>query len=176
MYEQIAANKRKTIGLMFGFFVLVGGLAWLLATVYHRQSLLLTMGVFSIGYALWGYYASSGLALSINGAQQIQKQDDPRLWRTVENIAITTGMPMPKVYIMNDPALNAFATGRDPQHASVAITSGLLNALETSELQARESRQPSRSRPRSSRLCGSSHRANANIPRIISTKLEPCSS
>jgi heat shock protein HtpX len=135
MYDQIAANKQKTIGLMFGFFVLVGALALLLGRVYHNPSILLAIGVFSIAYSVWGYFGSSSLALSINGAQQIQQSNDPVLWRIIENLAITDGLPMPKVYIIDDPALNAFATGRDPQHASVAITTGLLQVLDKAELE-----------------------------------------
>jgi heat shock protein HtpX len=135
MYNQIDANKRKTVGLMFGFFVLVGALAWLLAHVYRNDSILVFAAVFAVGYALWGYFASSSAALAMNGAKRIEKQDNPRLWRVIENLAITDGLPMPKVYIIEDRALNAFATGRDPSHASVAITTGLLNVLEDTELQ-----------------------------------------
>ena len=135
MYDQISANKRKTIGLMFGFFVLVGALAWILASVYGNDQMLVIAAVFAVGYSLWGFFASSRLALTVNGAKEIQKSDDPRLWRIVENLAITDGLPMPKVYIMEDPALNAFATGRDPAHASVAITTGLLNVLDDTEVQ-----------------------------------------
>ncbi len=135
MYEQIAANKRKTIGLMAGFFSLVGGLAWLLSYIRHDQSVFFLIGIFSIGYAIWGYFGASSAALGLNGAQQIEKSDAPNLWNTVENISITEGMPMPKVYIIQDSGLNAFATGRDPAHASVAITTGLLETLDKSELQ-----------------------------------------
>src|SRR5690606_21572934 len=95
----------------------------------------IVLGV-SIVYTLIQYFAASKLAVAMNGARQIQKRDDPRLWRTVENLTIATGMPMPKVYIMDDPALNAFATGRDPKHAIVAATSGLLAALDDTELEA----------------------------------------
>lgn len=135
MYNQIEGNKRKTVGLMFGFFVLVGVLAWILASVYKNDSILVMAAVFAVGYSLWGYFASSRLALTVNGAKEIQKSDDPRLWRIVENLAITDGLPMPRVYIMDDRALNAFATGRDPAHASVAITTGLLQVLDDTEIQ-----------------------------------------
>ncbi len=134
MYNQIEANKRKTVVLMFGFFVLVGALAWILSKAYGN-GLFPIITIFSLCYVLWGYFASSKAALAMNGAKEIQKQDNPRLWRIVENLAITDGLPMPKVYIMNDPGLNAFATGRDPAHASVAITTGLLEVLEDTELQ-----------------------------------------
>jgi heat shock protein HtpX len=75
------------------------------------------------------------MALAVNGCKEIQKRDNPRLWRTVENLAITEGMPMPKVYIMDDPAPNAFATGRDPNHSAVCATSGLLEMMDDSELE-----------------------------------------
>jgi heat shock protein HtpX len=75
------------------------------------------------------------MALAVNGAKQIQKSDDPRLWRTVENLSITDGLPMPKVYIMNDPAPNAFATGRKPDVAAVCATTGLLEIMNDTELE-----------------------------------------
>lgn len=86
-------------------------------------------------YTLFTYYAGAKMALAVNRAQQIQKSDNPRLWRIVENLAITDGLPMPKVYIMNDAAPNAFATGRDPKHAAVCATSGILQLMNDDELQ-----------------------------------------
>jgi heat shock protein HtpX len=86
-------------------------------------------------YALFQYYVASSQALSLAGAVPIQKADNPRLWNIVENLSITTGTPMPAVYIVNDPAPNAFATGRDPQHASVAATTGLLDIMTDAELE-----------------------------------------
>jgi heat shock protein HtpX len=86
-------------------------------------------------YTVITYYSGSRAALAVNGAKQIEKRDDPRLYRIVENTAITDGLPMPKVYIMNDPALNAFATGRDPKHSAVCATSGILAALNDTELE-----------------------------------------
>ena len=86
-------------------------------------------------YTIFTYYAGSKMALALNGAKQIQKRDDPRLWRTVENLSITYGTPMPKVYIIDDPGMNAFATGRDPKHSSVCATTGILAALDDSELE-----------------------------------------
>lgn len=86
-------------------------------------------------YVLITYYSGSKMALSLNRAKEIQKSDNPKLWRTVENLSITNGMPMPKVFIIDDPAMNAFATGRDPKHAMVAATTGIINALDDAELQ-----------------------------------------
>lgn len=121
--------------MMAIFFLLVGGIALLFSYLYEDYSITAFVLVFALGYALWGYFASSRLALAMNGAHQIQKRDNPRLWRTVENLAITEGLPMPKVYTIDDRGLNAFATGRDPQHASVAVTAGLLDAMSDTELE-----------------------------------------
>lgn len=136
MYSQIASNKRKTVFIMFAFVVFVGLLAWLFVQ-FMGGTPIITLGFLagSIIYALISYFAGSKMALAVNGAKEIQKQDNPRLWRMVENLAITEGLPMPKVYIMEDPALNAFATGRDPNHSAVCATTGILDALEDSELE-----------------------------------------
>jgi hypothetical protein len=91
--------------------------------------------LFVFGYALFQYFAASSLAIAMSGAHQIQKSDNPRLWRVVENLAISQGMPMPKVYIINDPAPNAFATGRDPKNAVVAATTGLMDIMNDRELE-----------------------------------------
>jgi heat shock protein HtpX len=135
MYSEISANKRKTVFLMFGFFVLVGAIAYGVGWYFHNYSITLFAAIFAVGYAFWGYFASDKLALAVNNAKQIEKSDNPRLWRTVENLSITTGIQMPKVYIIEDPAPNAFATGRDPKHAAVAATTGLLDLMDDNELQ-----------------------------------------
>lgn len=135
MYSEIALNKRRTVLLMFFFFALVGAIAFGVGWYFKNYSITLFAAVFAIGYVFWSYYASDKLALSVNGARQIEKSDNPRLWRTVENLSITTGLPMPKVYIIEDASANAFATGRDPNHASIAVTTGLLELMNDSELQ-----------------------------------------
>src|SRR5450432_3689067 len=135
MYEQIASNKRRTVILLFVFIVLLWGFAWIISKVLVQPDLLFVIGIFSLGYAAFSYFAGSKMALAVNGAKEIQKSDDPRLWRTVENLAITDGLPMPKVYIMDDPSPNAFATGRDYNHAAVCATSGLLQIMDDNELQ-----------------------------------------
>lgn len=135
MYSQIDANKRKTVFLMFGFFVLVGLLALGIGWYFDSYYITVFAIVFAAGYAFWSYYASDKLALSINNAKQIEKNDAPELWRIIENLCITTGMPMPRVYVINDPAMNAFATGRDPKNAAIAVTTGLLENTTKQELQ-----------------------------------------
>ncbi len=118
------------------FFLFLVGLVWL-----FDQLLGGTTGVFygaMVGialYILFTYFAGSKMALALNGAHEIQKKDNPRLWRIVENLAITNGMPMPKVYIIEDSAPNAFATGRDPRHSVVAATTGILEIMDDKELE-----------------------------------------
>lgn len=135
MYSQIAANKRKTWMIMLGFLLVMAGLTWLLGQYMGDLSFTYVAFAIATGYALFSYFGAGKMAVAINGAKEIQKSDNPRLWRTVENLAITNGMPMPKVYIMDDPALNAFATGRDPNHAIVAATTGLLEVMDNKELE-----------------------------------------
>src|SRR3954466_8919361 len=129
MYQQIASNKRRTVILLFGFLLLLWALGFLIGKATGNPGILFFFGIFSIAYAIYSYFAGAKMALAINKAREIQKADDPRLWRTVENLAITDGLPMPKVYIMDDPAPNAFATGRDPNHSVVCATTGLLQIM-----------------------------------------------
>jgi heat shock protein HtpX len=135
MYRAIAKNKRNTVFIILLFLLIIGGLGALAANVYQSPSIAVTVVVIAVGYATIQYFVASRLAISISGGQEIQKADNPRLYRIVENLSITDGLPMPKVYIIDDPAPNAFATGRDPQHAYVAATTGLLDLMDDSELE-----------------------------------------
>ena len=135
MYSAIARNKRNTIVIMAVFLLLIGGLAWLAGYIYHDINITIMVVVIAASYALFQYYLAGSQALALSGAVQITKDMNPRFYRVIENLSITTGTPMPKVYIINDPAPNAFATGRDPQHAAVAATSGLLDIMSDSELE-----------------------------------------
>jgi len=135
MYSEIAKNKRKTIVLIGGFLMLIATLAYFAGVYAGDYTITIGVLIGSFFYVLFSYFGSASAALAFNGAKAIGKQDEPVLWRTVENLAMTEGLPMPKVYIMDDKGLNAFATGRDPKHASVAVTSGLLEALDNNELQ-----------------------------------------
>jgi heat shock protein HtpX len=135
MYSAIAANKRNTVFILLFFIVIIGGLGWLASYYYGDFTIAIWVVVFALAYAFFQYWFASSQALSMSGAIEIQKADNPRLYRVVENLCITTGNPMPKVYIINDSAPNAFATGRDPNHASVAATTGLLDIMTDSELE-----------------------------------------
>lgn len=135
MYEQIASNKRRSFFLMLFFLLILGGLGYLISSLYNSPGILYFFGLFSIGYAIVGYFGGASMALAVNGAKEIAKKDNPRLWRTVENLAITEGLPMPKVYIMDDTAPNAFATGRKPDKGVVCATTGLLEIMNDTELE-----------------------------------------
>lgn len=135
MYTEIAANKRKTWIILLGFLLLAYGLSYLIGQYYGDFSFTITAFVIAAVYALISYFSADKLAVAINGAKQITKSDNPRLWRTVENLTITEGLPMPKVYLIDDPAPNAFATGRDPNHSVVGVTTGLIDIMDDAELE-----------------------------------------
>ena len=136
MYSAISKNKRNTVLIMAVFVALIGVIGIVVGYLNNNYSLSVTILVMAAIYALIQYFAASSLAMAMTGAKEIQKQDAPELWRTVENLAIASGVPMPKVYLINDPAPNAFATGRDPKHAIVGATTGLLEIMDKRELEA----------------------------------------
>jgi len=132
-----AANRRKTIGLLVGMGVLV----WLVvyaALTYFGTS---TAGIvpIAVGIALvsvWGsYYGSDKLVITMTGAKLIQESDNPKLFGLIQEVTIASGLPMPKVAIVVDTAPNAFATGRNPEHALIAFTTGILDAMDRDQLQ-----------------------------------------
>lgn len=136
MYKAIADNKRNTILIMAAFVAMVGAIGWVVGYSYGDTSITYIVLTVAVLYALIQYYAASSLAVAMTGAKQIEKRDNPRLYRIVENISITIGAPMPKVYVIEDSAPNAFATGRDPNHAIVAATTGLIDMMSDPELEA----------------------------------------
>lgn len=136
MYKQIAANKRNTVLIMVGFVVVIGLIGYAIAYFTGDWGVMAWVVGVALIYALIQYYAASSLAVAMTGAKEIQKKDNPRLYNTVENLALTAGLPMPKVYIIQDDAPNAFATGRNPEHAIVAATTGLLDIMDNKELTA----------------------------------------
>lgn len=138
MYSAIAANKRNTVLIMAIFVAIIGALGWVFSYLYGKgqPTYIYFALIFAGVYTLIQYFAAAKLALAMNGAHEIVKRDNPRLYRIVENLAITTGLPTPKVYIIDDKAPNAFATGRDPKHSYVAVTTGLLDMMTDTELEA----------------------------------------
>lgn len=136
MYKQIAANKRNTIIILLGFIILITGIGAIFAYVFNDWGILSWLFIASIVYALIQYFASASLTVAMTGAREITKKDNRRYYNIVENLSLTAGLPMPKVYIIDDPAPNAFATGRDPDHALVAATTGLLDIMDDKELAA----------------------------------------
>ena len=136
LYSQIAANRRRTFFLFFFTFLIIISLGYLFGAYYgDSYAGALLAFLFTIFYSLVSYFFSAQIVLSIAGAKPIKKSDNPYLYRMVENLCIGAGLPLPKIYIIEEPALNAFATGRDPQHAVVAVTRGLLESLENEELE-----------------------------------------
>lgn len=136
MYSQIDANKRRTAILIAVFMAFIIGVA-VFFQMYYGYGYQIVVGaiIFSSLMSLTSYYSSDKIALASTGAKEITKDDNPYVYRMVENLCITAGMPMPKVHLIHSSALNAFATGRDPEHASIAITTGLIDALENEELE-----------------------------------------
>lgn len=135
MYSAITQNKLKTVGLIIGFIVFMVVLGWVLSQALGRPGLLIAISGFAIVYAIFSYFGAAKMALGLSGAEPIAKADAPELYRVVENLAITAGLPTPQIYIIDDPAPNAFATGRDPKHAYVAVTRGLIAMMNESELE-----------------------------------------
>lgn len=136
MYGAIAKNKRNTVLIMALFIGLISAIGYFVSLYFGDSSITLWVVIGALIYSLIQYYAAGKLAVAMTGAQEIQKRDNPRLYRIVENLAITTGMPTPKIYIIDDPAPNAFATGRDPKHAIVAATTGIMDIMDDQELEA----------------------------------------
>jgi len=135
MYSQIAANKRKTWLLIFVFILVAFATAYFAGLYYGDFTITIGITIGAFIYAVFGYFSSAKVALSLSGAKPISKTDNPRVYRMVENLVISVGMPMPKIYIIDDPAPNAFATGRNPENSHIAFTTGILEILDDKELQ-----------------------------------------
>jgi heat shock protein HtpX len=135
VYRAIRKNKFNTVVIMVVFVLIIGGLGWLAGAIYRNWVIAALVVVAGLGYALFQYFLAAKQAISMAGGQRVTEQDNPRLFRTVENLAISQGLPTPEVYVIHDPAPNAFATGRDPKHAKVAATTGLLDLMTDAELE-----------------------------------------
>lgn len=135
LYTHKDENIRRTWLLMTIFFVVVIFLGWFVSIYFDNPSILYIAVIFSIIMNFGSYWFSDKLVISMTGAKPLARSDNPMLWNSLENLAITAGLPMPKLYVIEDPSPNAFATGRDPEHSAVAVTTGLLKILDKNELE-----------------------------------------
>jgi heat shock protein HtpX len=137
MYKQIDSNKRKSILLIFIFVIFIVLLGWIFSEVSGSgYGPLIAAAIISLLMALFSYYSGDKVALFTAGAKgPISEQENTYVYHLVENLCITAGLPIPKIYLIPDPAPNAFATGRDPAHASIALTTGIVEQLENEELE-----------------------------------------
>lgn len=136
MNKQIAMNKRNTVILVMGFVVLIAGISALIGYVLRDWSWIGYAVVGAIVYVVIQYALANMLLVAMTGAKEIRKRDNPRLYNIIENLSREGRLPMPKVYIIQDSAPNAFASGRDPKHAIVAATTGLLDVMNDEEVRA----------------------------------------
>jgi len=137
-YDQIAANKRKSILLMFVIFVVFIALGYVISQIYSQGSFFFIMiiaTIFSLSYILISYYNSDKIAIASVGAMPASNAQFRQYYNSVEGLTLASGMPMPKLYVMQNEQINAFATGRDPQHAVICVTTGALEKLNKQELE-----------------------------------------
>ena len=134
IYTHQSENINKTWFLMAGFFIFVIFIAWAFSWVYGNPSILFFGVIFSVVMNVASYWYSDKLVLAMSHAKPIDFKENPEFYRIVENLSITAGLPMPKLYLVDEAQPNAFATGRDPEHGVVAVTSGILKILDKEEL------------------------------------------
>lgn len=139
-YEQISSNKKKTFLLFFIFFVLIGVLSFLVSFALGGATIvggliLVFFGIFTIIFALVSYYSCDSIVTFMSGAKEANKEHHKQLINIVEEMSIASGLPMPKVFVIDDTAINAFATGRDPEHSVICVTIGCLTRLNREQLQ-----------------------------------------
>ncbi len=135
LYTQSDKNTRSTYILMSVFLIFVIAIGWVFSEAMGSNFILWFAVIVSIVMSVGSYWYSDKIVLKMSKAKLVEFEDNKELYRLVENLCITAGLPLPKIYIINDTAPNAFATGRDPEHAVVAVTSGLLQKLNRSELE-----------------------------------------
>jgi heat shock protein HtpX len=135
LYTHIGSNIRRTWVLFSVFFIIIIGLGWFLSYYFEDQSILFFAVGISIFMSFFSYWFSDKIVLGISGAKLINHDQAPELYHVVENLCITAGLLVPKIYIIDDPSPNAFATGRNQKNAVIAVTTGLLNTLNATELE-----------------------------------------
>ena len=135
LYTHKDENIRKTWILISVFLIFIIGLGWVFSYQFNSPIILLIAVIFSSSMSFVSYWYSDKIVLAMSKAKEVKRNENPELYRLVENLCITAGLPLPKIYIIEEMAPNAFATGRDSKHAVIAITRGLLNKLDRSELE-----------------------------------------
>ncbi len=135
LYTQADKNISRTWIYMTGFFLFVILVGWVFSYAFNNQAILYIAVVYSIAASFAGYWYSDKIVLIMSGAKPLEHNENTELYHIVENLCITAGLPMPKIYILNEAQPNAFAAGRNPQHSVIAVTKGLLERLERTELE-----------------------------------------
>lgn len=135
LYSFRSSNIRKTWLIFTLFLVVVIGVGWIFSLAYNDSGILYIAVAFSLVMNIIAYWKSDSIALTLARAHEAQHDQYKDLYHTVENLCITAGIPMPKIYVIDDVSANAFATGRNPEHATVAVTTGLLNRLDKTEIE-----------------------------------------
>ena len=135
IYTHAESNIRKTWMLIFGFLVFIIGLGWIFSRIFENPGILFFAVIFSLIMNVLSFWYSDKIVLAISKAKEIKHQENPELYHIVENLCITAGLPLPKIYLLPENQINAFATGRDQNHAVIAVTKGALEKLEKTELE-----------------------------------------
>ena len=135
MYSSISQNKRNTVIIFSLFIAIISGIGLYFSYIYDDLIIFIFTLIFSIFYALFQYKISTVIALKMNGAELISKKDAPEFYSIVESLSITAGLPMPKLYIINDSSMNAFAAGTNPENSVICVTTGLLENMDKVEIE-----------------------------------------
>ena len=135
LYTQADSNIRKTWFYLSGFLIFIIFIGWIISYFLGSYLILYIAVIYSVVVSFFSYWYSDKIILGLTKAKPIEKSDNPELYRLVENLCITAGLPLPKVYVIQETQPNAFATGRDPKHGVIAVTTGLLARLERNELE-----------------------------------------
>lgn len=134
-YSAIGQNKRNSVILVMVFLLVIIALGWVFSQAYSQPGILYMAVGFSVVSSFISYYFSDSITLGLSRAKEVSRQSSPELFRLVENLTISAGLPLPRIYTIDNTAINAFATGRDPKHAVVCVTTGALSRLEKVELE-----------------------------------------
>jgi len=135
MYSSISQNKRNTVIIFSLFIAIISGIGLYFSYVYNDLTIFIFTLIFAIFYALFQYKISTAITLKMNGAEPISKKDAPEFYSIVESLSITAGLPMPKLYIINDSSMNAFAAGTNPENSVICVTTGLLENMDKVEIE-----------------------------------------